>query len=1130
MKSVILALVLLILTGMLYAEWTIVASYEVPYKVSGLAYDGTYLYYGIYGGGAGVNNQIFQFDPATGQETLLFSSPVLDSSYGLTHDGEYLWTINRQTPSTTPAYAIQLDSNGLEVSQFDLPDFYMSGIAYDDGDFWVMTYYPDPGTVYKVDSTGTVLQQFVPPEDQPWDICIDGDDLWIVDYWEYTIHRVDQSGNILETQMSEIERPAGIVHDGQYLWYAAGPVGGPSTIYKVDLGGTGTPVINLSLEQWDFGTVVIDDDISIDVNITNTGTGDLIIDDIYFNSDVFSTDTETPITLEQNESVQVTVTFIPDNWGEFLDVMTVSSNDPITPNATVDLIGYGVHPEAHIVIMPDNLDYGLVRIGADTGRFFTISNQGMTNLQINNIGFSDTSFFIDDSVELPINLSVREEYELRVWFNPVSEQQIVADGTFSSNDPDNPMTTITLVGNGQYVDLSMGSQLWEYNVSGTFSNIRAIEPIEDIWGNGLNDVIVCSDDNFVRAINGNSSGLADVIWEQQISGGSVYSFRGLSIAGDLNNDGYQDVVVGTTGGDRSVRAYSGRTGELLWQFNTNIYGLGGWVYQVNARFDFNGDGVPDVLAATGDDTNNQGPKRIFLIDGATGSMIWERYAGGPAFSVIGVNDFTGDGVPDVIAGASNEAETQAFVLGINGDTGQQEWSFQAAGSSVWALSQIDDVNNDGILDIIAGSFMGGGSYYALDATDGSLIWQGSTGASLIMEFIVLGDVNSNGYNDIAIGHVSPHTAVLNGEDGQYVWSQGVADNAWYIANGGDLTGDGLNDLFVGTLYQNNYAYFMAGSDGEILHSISTGTPVDAIGAIDDVTGDNSREMIVGGRNGSIRCYSGGPVDIAEPGYVLGNVEITEGPGDVTEVEITAGDFSTNPDDNGDYMLELPAGTYSVTATLAGYYEVTESNVVVNSGEITLDVDFSLEPLPLVPPEELVVDVVTGEFNWEIPDSEHDFYPDSYNVYLDGDLVTTVTDMTYTYTDLQPETTYLAGVSAVYITGESEISTLEFIFEGSGVEDDLIPLVTELHGNYPNPFNPATTIHFSLKDPSHVTLDIFNIKGERIRRLVDEKLDSGNYHRVWNGLNETGKRQASGIYFYRFNAEDYQETGKMLMLK
>jgi hypothetical protein len=85
----------------------------------------------------------------------------------------------------------------------------------------------------------------------------------------------------------------------------------------------------------------------------------------------------------------------------------------------------------------------------------------------------------------------------------------------------------------------------------------------------------------------------------------------------------------------------------------------------------------------------------------------------------------------------------------------------------------------------------------------------------------------------------------------------VVDKPSTIAVCDDLNDDGVNDLMVGTLFTNNYAYFVDGVDGTVLDSINYGTPIDAIAAIPDIVGDRSWEMVVGGRNGLVTCFSGG---------------------------------------------------------------------------------------------------------------------------------------------------------------------------------------------------------------------------------------------------------------------------------
>jgi PKD repeat protein len=196
--------------------WSIVATYTIPEGASGLASDGTYLYCGIYGANG---DEIYQIDPETGDYSLLFSGPQ-DDAYGLTFDGEYLWTTDHPGSSSTPAIAMQMDMDGNLISQFNLPDHYMSGIAYDNGDFWVSTYYPEPAMIYKVAPPGTILQQFSAPDDQPWDLCLENENLWMADYWGDTLYKIDPStGYLLESHPSEGVDPAGIVWDGTYLWY-----------------------------------------------------------------------------------------------------------------------------------------------------------------------------------------------------------------------------------------------------------------------------------------------------------------------------------------------------------------------------------------------------------------------------------------------------------------------------------------------------------------------------------------------------------------------------------------------------------------------------------------------------------------------------------------------------------------------------------------------------------------------------------------------------------------------------------------------------------------------------------------------------------------------------------------------
>jgi len=85
-------------------------------------------------------------------------------------------------------------------------------------------------------------------------------------------------------------------------------------------------------------------------------------------------------------------------------------------------------------------------------------------------------------------------------------------------------------------------------------------------------------------------------------------------------------------------------------------------------------------------------------------------------------------------------------------------------------------------------------------------------------------------------------------------------------------------------------------------------------------------------------------------------------------------------------------------------------------------------------------------------------------------------------------------------------------------------------NYPNPFNPETSITFNLQSAAIVKIDIFNIRGQLVRTITDRLFDKGNNVVVWNGLDNVNKPVGSGVYFYRISVGDEMLSKKMLLLK
>lgn len=111
---------------------------------------------------------------------------------------------------------------------------------------------------------------------------------------------------------------------------------------------------------------------------------------------------------------------------------------------------------------------------------------------------------------------------------------------------------------------------------------------------------------------------------------------------------------------------------------------------------------------------------------------------------------------------------------------------------------------------------------------------------------------------------------------------------------------------------------------------------------------------------------------------------------------------------------------------------------------------------------------------------------------------------------------LQGGNVVSVDDEEKISELPFNFS--------------LGNNYPNPFNPSTTINYNLPKAGNVKIEIFSSLGELVKILVNNYQTAGSYKTVWNGKDEYGKQVSSGVYFYRMNAEGFTLVKKMVMVK
>ncbi|MDD3606739.1 MAG: choice-of-anchor J domain-containing protein, partial [Candidatus Cloacimonas acidaminovorans] len=146
-----------------------------------------------------------------------------------------------------------------------------------------------------------------------------------------------------------------------------------------------------------------------------------------------------------------------------------------------------------------------------------------------------------------------------------------------------------------------------------------------------------------------------------------------------------------------------------------------------------------------------------------------------------------------------------------------------------------------------------------------------------------------------------------------------------------------------------------------------------------------------------------------------------------------------------------------------------------------------------------------------------------------------TQISYFYTDFEVYTNmmYYYWLESVALDGSSQFYGPLTVTIGDPAQEPLppvIPMVTKLYNAFPNPFNPNTNIRYSLKEVGKVKIEIYNMKGQKIKTFTQEHNSPGYYQVSWDGRDENGRSVASGIYLYRLTTANYTSAKKMVLAK
>ncbi|MEW6743704.1 MAG: FG-GAP-like repeat-containing protein [Planctomycetota bacterium] len=327
---------------------------------------------------------------------------------------------------------------------------------------------------------------------------------------------------------------------------------------------------------------------------------------------------------------------------------------------------------------------------------------------------------------------------------------------------------------------SNGSVIYTFNDSSSWPTSGG----GDVDGDGTPDIILGAGNNgsggAVEVRSGRTGALLYRFWGTSGDGFGI----GVGDAGDVNMDGYADVIVGvplsseygTWAGKALV--FSGRTGAGLYTFYGDSPG-GFCGLAVSGAGDVNKDGYADVIVGEPWRSNFAGRARVF--SGKTGAVLYQ-FIGAPTWylghGVSDAGDLDQDGNDDFLI------QSSVAVTAYSGRTGTSLWSFSITNPYVnfgtQSMSGAGDLNGDGYPDVVLGAGYDGGSSegvaYALSGRNGTVLFTASgdsPGDLFGLSASGLGDVNGDGHADFVVSAadwVSPYVRVISGEEYTASWS------------------------------------------------------------------------------------------------------------------------------------------------------------------------------------------------------------------------------------------------------------------------------------------------------------------------------------------------------------------------
>ncbi|MFZ5518620.1 MAG: PKD domain-containing protein [Candidatus Zhuqueibacterota bacterium] len=215
----------------------------------------------------------------------------------------------------------------------------------------------------------------------------------------------------------------------------------------------------------------------------------------------------------------------------------------------------------------------------------------------------------------------------------------------------------------------------------------------------------------------------------------------------------------------------------------------------------------------------------------------------------------------------------------------------------------------------------------------------------------------------------------------------------------------------------------------------------------------------------------------------------------------------------------PEGLKDSTTVRFTVYALNDAPVVTKIQDQTILVGNSFTPIYL------------DSYVFDVDDPDSDIVWTAFGmIELQVQITNRVATITPPFSDwIGSETVIFYAKDPGQLIGNSITVFTVHTIDGVASEENIIPTKFALHPNYPNPFNPETTIRFDIPTASEVRIIVYNHLGQQVKALVNEMKSPGRYSVNWNGCDDAGSKVSSGVYLYRIEAEGFTSTQKMMLI-